>query len=158
LKRYGFRDFEPLGANAWHKKVKAIWPLILDYDSLPECVQGLSYEKARNEEELYSSLKDDEEVAARSSCGMSIQNYGVWYNAPVKHTVNYYGDGYGDGYGGYRSGGCDPFRFWGSENRFNPNAHYYNTLSPTLLRPTIIGTTPANDFIRRRSGCYYYGR
>lgn len=156
LKRFGFRDFEPLGANAWHKKVKAIWPLIIDYDGLPECVQGLSYEKARNTVELYSSLKEDEEDT-RSSCGMHIENYGVWYNAPVKYNavISDYSGGYSGGYSGYRSRGCSSSPYWGSENRFNPNAHSYNTLSPTLLRPTIIGTTPANSFIHRRGGCYY---
>ncbi|MCB1060722.1 MAG: hypothetical protein KDB65_10845 [Calditrichaeota bacterium] len=67
LKQFGFREFEVVGSDAWHKKVKAVWPLHTDVDALPESVAGLSYEKARSVEQASRAYENDRVITAEYS-------------------------------------------------------------------------------------------
>ncbi len=147
LKAFGFRAFEAMGSTHNYKKVKAVWPLDTDLHALPEWIIGLTYEKARNVEEIqraYTNSPGDPQLG-----GFNVENYGsFFYNSGYYNstTNNYYSPS-----GSYNPGWCS----W--ENDYSPEAYRYRTTTRTNLKPTEIGSYPDNKFLKRKCSCGVWG-
>jgi hypothetical protein len=133
LKELGFRDFEGIGSNAWHKKVKAIWPLDTDVDALPEFVEGLNYEKARNAVQAAEAYGSDYVLYSGANCDMSTSSRPSYIRSP-NFSMN------ANGKPGFRKKPRDP------ESR-----NFYTTYGPTYgskLTMTPIGQRSINSYRR----------
>jgi hypothetical protein len=164
LKEFGFFGFEALGSTPNYKKVKAIWPLFTDLQTLPEWISGLTYEKAKSVQEIehaYSNRpKPDENMP---ECyydvnGNLIYNYGYMNVAPPSSVYgdhNYRLRNYGAQ--GYRSyNGCDGSSgtwapYWTWPHDYNPEAYRYRTTTRSKLSPTEIGAYPTNKALKRKN-------
>lgn len=149
LKPYGFRGFETMGSSVYYKKVKAIWPLALDYDTLPDLVVGLNYEKVKSEDDMKRAY-------AQNEGDMNLRGYptfGTYYNGPVSYNngTQYYGSPYSGGscYRDGRPGSYAPY--WAWPHDYNPDAYYYRTTTRTNLKPTTIGAYPSNPSLIRKN-------
>lgn len=88
LKDYGFFGFEALGSTPSYKKVKAVWPLFTDLETLPEWISGLTYEKAKSVQEIEQAYSNKPKPAEDMPeyyydvNGNLIYNYGYMNVAP----------------------------------------------------------------------------
>lgn len=149
LKQFGFRGFDAVGSTVYYKKVKAIWPLDTDLKTLPDLIVGLTYEKARNVNEMEQAYSSD--APKYNSCEtIGVQymnyNYGTMYNGNV--TYNNYGGG-----GGAYCRSRSSYNCVTPLSNYNDYGYRYKTNSPTLLTPSRIGSTPKNRFVRYNSYC-----
>lgn len=152
LKQYGFRGFEAIGSTSAYKKVKAIWPLDTELSTLPELIIGLTYEKAKNVEEMQKAYATTDPLKVESIgqmytvYGDQISNYGGFVYVAPRYTPagdpNYRLDNYGligiGSSGGSRSV-CPP-------NGYYDYGHRYRTHSATNLHPTRIGSMRPSRF------------
>lgn len=127
LKEFGFRAFEAIGRNAWHRQVKAIWPLYTDTRELPETVAGLTYEKI-------NSLSDYAQTYASDMIYTPDLRNGV--SGGFSRTYYY----------SYHGGNCrNSSNSWRGSSRPVFGRSEYNTASPSNLRMTPMAEMSRNN-------------
>ncbi len=146
-----------MGSSHTYRKVKAVWPLDLDLNALPEWISGLTYEKAHSIEEMQQAYTSGNEKKINAESigtlyniyGNQYNNYGGWMNVSEHYRApgdpNYRLNNYG----------------WTNTSQRSSISHYnyneyglrYNTPSPTLLTPTTIESMGRNRYLRS-----YWGR
>lgn len=123
LKEFGFCAFEAVGRNAWHRQVKAIWPLDTDTRELPETVAGLTYEKVNSLSEFDLAYSFDKTYTPSNRNGVR-GGFSRSYYSSYGGSSRYFSSSYRGG----RSGGSNSALMFGSNE--------YNTASPSNLRMT----------------------
>lgn len=121
LKQYGFRDFEAVGSDAWHKKVKAIWPVVTDLEVLPDNLKGLSYEKVHNAAQAAQAYNADKAINPLSL------EYGY---GTVIFTRGYRGNSYSSGSSSYRRSSYNESTTY----HYGNTGKTYSTPAPTKLK------------------------